>query len=391
MTTTEATHAARGWTTQARSSRAYLATALSAVALALTFAAPSAAFAVASESPEGTDQVAGGVYGIAHADGRTFIGGLFTRVGGKIRTNVAALDADGSVATGFTPEANGRVRALAASEDGSVIFLGGTFSEVGGAPRANLAAVDAVSGEAIAGWQANTAGLSPDVASLAVDGDRLYVAGRFTGIDGTTRKRLVALNTVTGDVVPSFKPAPNKGVTEVVVAPDGTVYAGGAFTMLGGQPRLAAGAVEPATGAATAFSPTGNGGNAVTVALSPDGDRFFYGTENNTLFAYDPATSNDPVWSLKTSGNTQAIAVSDDEMWIGGHFSQIVTGKIPRSFLASIDPADGSVSGWDPGTVGGKMGVWALALEGSHLHAGGLFTGFDAGPQRGYARFSQVQ
>ncbi len=348
------------------------------------------ASATVSLTPDVTGKVVGGVYGMAQAGDRTFIGGLFTGVGGTPRSNVAAIKADGKVDTAFNPGANGKVKAVAASEDGTVIFLGGMFTEAGGAPRANLAAVDAVTGAALASWTADTAGTTPDVASLAVDGDRLYVGGRFTGIDGTARKRLVVIDIPTGNLVPSFRPAPNKGVTEVVVSPDGTVYAGGAFTMLGGQPRNSAGSVNPATGTATAFSPTGNGGNVVTVGLSPDGGRFFYGTENNTLFAYTPATSNAPIWSIKTSGNTQAIADSGDEMWIGGHFSQIVTGHIARPFIASIDPVDGSVNAWNPECYGGKMGVWALLLEGTHLHVGGVFSGFDGVSQRGYARFTEV-
>ncbi len=360
-------------------------------ALALVLLAPGTAAATVSVTPDATDKVAGGVYGMAHSGGRTFIGGEFTGVGGTARNNVAAIKADGRLDELFDPGANGRVLAVAASEDGSVIFLGGRFTQAGGAPRAQLAAVDAVTGEALASWRADTTGTYPDVASLAVKGNRLYVGGRFTGIDGTTRKRLVALDTATGDVVPTFRPAPNGNVREVVVSPDGsTVYAGGAFSILGGQARAAAGSVDAATGSATAFAPSGDGGNAVTIGLSPDGRRFFYGTENNTLFAYDPAVSNDPVWFIKTSGNTQALAVSDDEMWIGGHFSQIVTGKIPRPFIASLDPVDGSVNDWNPNCVGGKSGVWALVLEGTHLHAGGLFTGFGTVKQRGYARFSEV-
>jgi hypothetical protein len=219
----------------------------------------------------------------------------------------------------------------------------------------------------------------------------LYVGGRFGRIDGTGYKRLVALDTATGDLVRDFDPAPDKGVNEVVVSPDGaTVYAGGAFTVLGGQSRPAAGSVDAGTGSATDFAPTGSGGNAVTVGLSPDGQRFFVGTQNNTLFAYDPAVSNNPVWLIKTSGDTQAIAVADDEMWIGGHFSQIVTGKIPRPFIASLDPVNGSVNAWDPKCSGPKMGVWALMHDGTHLHAGGLFSSFDTVKQRGYARFSEV-
>lgn len=360
--------------------------------LAAALFVPSSASATVSVTPDPTAKLGAGgaVYGMAESGGRVFIGGTFTSVGRQPRLNAAAIGVDGSVDPAFAPNVNGKVMAVAVSADGETVYLGGTFTEAGGAARANLAAVDADTGRAVETWQADTVGTTPHVVSLAVHGDRLYVGGRFAGIDGTTRKRLVALDT-DGDVVTAFKPTPNKGVTEVVVSPDGsTVYAGGAFTMLGGQSRLAAGSVQAATGAATGFAPTGVGGNAVTIALSPDGSRFFYGTENNTLFAYDPANSNDPVWSLKTSGNTQAIAVSGDEMWIGGHFSQIVTGKIARPFIASLNPADGSVTDWNPQCFGGKMGVWALVLEGTRLHAGGLFSGFGTTKQRGYARFSEV-
>jgi WD40 repeat protein len=360
-------------------------------ALVVVTLAPGPAVASVSVTPDDTAAVAGEVYGMALTGGRAVVGGLFTGVGGQPRSNVAAITADGKVDKMFNPGANGKVMAVAASEDGSVIFLGGIFSEAGGAPRANLAAVDAVTGVALANWQADTGGVNPDVNSLAVKGNRLYVGGRFARIDGVGYKRLVAIDTTTGDLVRDFDPAPDNKVTEVVVSPDGsTVYAGGAFATLGGQPRYRAGSVDAGTGDATGFAPTGSGGNAVTIALSPDGQRLFVGTQNNTLFAYDPSVSNTPVWSIKTSGDTQAIAVSDDEMWIGGHFSQIVTGKIPRPFIASLDPVDGSVNDWNPQCSGPKMGVWALIHEGTHLHAGGLFASFNGVRQRGYARFTEV-
>jgi hypothetical protein len=360
-------------------------------AVAVVVLAPLTASATVSVTPEDTAAVAGEVYGMDVRDGRAVIGGIFTGVGGQARNNVAAVKADGNVDKVFNPGANGQVKAVAISADGSVVFLGGLFTEAGGAPRANLAAVDAVTGVALAEWRADTGGVNPDVNSLAVHGNRLYVGGRFARIDGSGYKRMVALDATTGDLLPGFRPEPDSKVTEVVVSPDGsTVYAGGGFSVLGGQPRLRAGAVDAVTGTATAFSPSGSGGNAVTVALSPDGQRFFVGTSNNTLFAYDPAVSNDPVWTIKTSGDTQAIAVSDDEMWIGGHFSQIVTGKIPRPFIASLDPVDGSVNDWNPQCSGPKMGVWALEHDGTHLHAGGVFASFDGVRQRGYARFTEV-
>jgi len=360
-------------------------------AVAVVLLVPTTAMAAVSTVPDNTDAVQGKVWGMTQSGDRTFLGGVFTAVGGVARSNAAAIRADGKVDRIFNPGVNGKVMALAASEDGSTIFLGGTFTQAGGKQRANLAAVDAVTGEALVDWTADTSGTYPDVWSLAVHGQRLYVGGKFTGIDGTSQKRLVALNIATGDVITTFKPAPNSTVREVVVSPDGaTVYAGGVFSMLGGQPRQAAGSVSAATGTATSFAPSGNGGSVITVGLSPDGERFFYGTENNTLYAYDPSASNHPVWLVKTSGNTQAIAVSDDEMWIGGHFSQILSASLPRKFIASLDPVDGSVNAWDPKCSGGTYGVWALVLEGTHLHVGGMFTYFDSVKQRGYARFSQV-
>jgi WD40 repeat protein len=349
------------------------------------------AYAGVSSTPDTTGQATGGVYAIADAGDRTIIGGLFTRYGGRARGNVAAVNADGTVDRTWNPGTNGIVKALAVSEDRSTVFLGGLFSTAGGQPRANLAAVDAATGQVLADWTADTGGTTPDVNSLAVKGDRLYVGGRFTRIDGTTRKRLVALDVASGDVVTGFKPAPNGQVREVVVSPDGTkVYAGGAFTTIGGQTRGAKAAeLVASTGAATSFNPSGDGGNAVTVEISPDGTRFFYSTENNTVFGFEPATSDNPVWSRKFSGNTQAMAAGPSgELYVGGHFSQDTTSKAKRAYFASIHYGTGALSDWDPNATGGKMGVWAFLVDGDKLHAGGLFRYFNGVQQRGYARFS---
>lgn len=360
-----------------------------AVVLGLVLAAQPAHAGVSS-TPDVTGQAAGGVYAIADAGDRTIIGGLFTRYGTRARSNVAAVNADGTVDVNWNPGTNGIVRAAAVSEDGSTVFLGGRFTVAAGAPRANLAAVDAVTGLVLDSWVADTGGSAPDVNSLAVKGDRLYVGGKFGSIDGTTRKRLVAIDVPSGDVITSFRPAPSGSVREVVVSPDGTkVYAGGAFATIGGQARAASAAeLLASTGAATTFNPSETGGNVVTVELTPDGSRFFYSTENNTVFAYD-LTSDNPVWTRKFSGNTQAMAAGPSgELYVGGHFSQDTTSKAKRAYFASIQYATGELSTWDPNALGGKMGVWAYLVDGDKLHAGGLFRSFNGVQQRGYARFS---
>ena len=105
------------------------------------------------------------------------------------RSNVGAILPTGKADPAFAPTTNGEVRAIAASEDGTRIFIGGTFTEVNGMPRQNLAAVDAVTGALITDWQADTTGTIPTVKSLAVDGNRLYVAGKYATIDGVGRSR----------------------------------------------------------------------------------------------------------------------------------------------------------------------------------------------------------
>lgn len=362
------------------------------VALGLILLLPSSAHAGVAAVPDDTAEAAGGgVYALAKAGERVIVGGTFARFGGRERTGVAAVLPDGTVDRVFNPGTDGYVKAVAVSEDGRTVFIGGVFSVAGGAARANLAAVDATTGEALAGWQADTVGTRPDVNSLAVHGDRLYVGGAYTGIDGTTRKRLVALDVATGDVITTFKPNPNGNVREVVVSPDGAkVYAGGAFGKIGGQLRsIAVAELLAGTGTATSFSPTGGSGNVVTVAVSPDGSRVFYSTENNSVLAYDPALSSTPAWSRKFGGNTQGmVASASGELYLGGHFEQEQGTKEKRPLFASIYWRTGQLTPWNPDASGGKKGGWAFLIDGDHLHTGGFARYFGGVRQAGYARFT---
>jgi hypothetical protein len=376
-------------------SRVVIAT---SVAAAVTVAAPNVAVASVSVTPDSTAKVAGDVHALAQspADGRVFLGGSFTKAGGKAHVNLAAVRPDGTVDAAFNAGTDGRVDALAVSQDGSTLFVGGTFSvvtdpESGTVSRANLAALNAATGEVLANWQADTTGVTPDVSALRVSGDTLYVGGRFGGIDGsTTRNKLAAVVASTGDLITSFRPRPNGKINEIRVSPDGSaVYVGGGFTSLGGQPRVAAGSVQSSNGDATSFAPQVDGGNAVTIELSADGSDFYATTENNTVFDF-PTNSNAPRWSVKMSGNTQAMAWSASDLYLGGHFSQVITTKEKRPYFASINPETGAVNAWNPNASGGKMGVWALHFDAGrgHVHAGGVFSAFAGIAQRGYARFS---
>jgi outer membrane protein assembly factor BamB len=374
-----------------------VAAALGALALSspLISAAPTQAASVSAEiftatlstAPDDTARVNGTVYAVAQVGSRTIIAGDFTMVGGQPRHHVAALRPDGRLDPYFKPDVDGVVRTVAGSPDGSTVYIGGLFSTAGGAARANLAAVDAATGLALPQWTADTVGTTPEVLALAVSGSTVYAAGRFGGIDGTTRKRLVALDSA-GDVVPSFKPTPSWTVKFVAASPDGSrVYAGGAFDVIGGQERLAGIAeLDAATGLATPFNPASSGSLVTAMGISPTADRLYYGVENNEVYSYDVATGA-MLWKVKNGGDTQAIAVSDTAVYLGGHFGQNLTQKVKRQWLQSVD-LDGRVTSWDPKLGGGSMGVWALATTPTALLVGGEFIYVDGLNKPRFARFS---
>jgi len=360
------------------------------VGLALTMALQGTAHASVSATPTKTAGLSGeAVFDLAVLDsGRVILGGRFTAVGAFPRSNLGALLPSGKADQAFAPTTNGDVRAVAASEDGTRVFVGGTFTEVNGVPRQNLAALDAVTGALIEDWQADTTGSIPMVKSLAVDGNRLYVGGKFATIDGAAKKKLAAIDVTTGDVVP-WNTWINGNVNEVRVSPDGaTVWVGGSFSKIRGIYKPYFGGVDAATGIPTSFTRDSFGGVVITIAISPDGGWVYATTENNLIQAYQPALSNDQVWATKMSGNIQAVAVSPTEIYIGGHFSQFTDYGIKRPSLASINFADGTPTSWDTKATGLLGGGWALVIKDDYLHAGGQFTHFDGVQQRLYARFA---
>jgi len=116
-------------------------------------------------------RVAGYVRAVApDGSGGWYLGGSFTLVRGQARNNLAQLDAAGNL-TGWSPDANGEVRALAVS--GGTVYAGGDFDSIGGQPRNKIAALDAVTGAATA-WDPNATGgyYQSRVLTLAVSGAR---------------------------------------------------------------------------------------------------------------------------------------------------------------------------------------------------------------------------
>jgi len=359
-----------------------------AAAVALVLPAPPAAHASPSPTPVKTAGLGGKkVFDLVVLDsGRVILGGDFTSVGAYPRSNLGAVTANGKADPAFAPSVNGAVHAVAVSEDGSRLFIGGTFTAVNGVPRHNLAALDPYTGALVGDWQADTTGRRPMVSTLAVSGDRLYVGGRFDGIDGSAKQKLAAVDVDTGDLV-AWNTWVNGGVNEVRVTPDGHhVWIGGEFTRIRGLDRPYFGAVNATTGKPTSFVGLGNGSRLITLALSPNGRWVYTANNANRVNAYK-TDSVAPRWSRHTDGNVQAIAGSGPAVYLGGHFTMFDDDDISRTFFAEVDAYTGALTRWDPLATGTNKGVWSLVVDGQHLYAGGGFTHFDGVKQRLFAKF----
>jgi uncharacterized delta-60 repeat protein len=126
------------------------------------------------------------------SDGKILIGGSFTTVGGVTRNRIARLNSDGSLDTGFNPNVNSNVEALAVQSDGKIL-IGGWFTAVGSpATTRNYVARLNADGSLDTGFNPNASSIIRTVREQS-DG-KIIIGGGFTTVGGTARNRLARLS-----------------------------------------------------------------------------------------------------------------------------------------------------------------------------------------------------
>lgn len=190
-----------------------------------------------------------------HGD-RLYVGGSFSRIGGRAITRLAAVDlgttADGDV-TGtvdqaFNPGPSGTIRGLAVSDGGGSLYAVGGFNAMSGAARPGAAELTAATG-ALTGFAPTEGGVV-----IAVDvspSGRLYY--------GTTSNRTYAYDPQVGNA-PLYR-VRTGGDVQAILALDDEVYIGGHFDTVPEQKlnRLALASFNPANGLVTDWNPGANG------------------------------------------------------------------------------------------------------------------------------------
>jgi trimeric autotransporter adhesin len=310
--------------------------------------------------------------------GGYYIGGDFSLVGAVARSNIAHILADGSVDSTFAPEANLPVSALALR--GTTRYAGGQFSGIGGQTRGFIAALDAAPGSTGAATPWDPAA-DDAVSALAVIGSTVYVGGRFGSIGGQPRSYIAALNADPASIGTATPWDPGAdGEVSAIATGDATVYAGGYFSSIGGQSRYYIAALDASpgsTGAATSWDPDANGRVG---AIATTGTTVYVGgafsniggqTRHNlaALDAGSPGAAS--AWAPEPDNSIEAIAVSGSTVYAGGSFSWI--GGVRRDRMAALDGSSGSTgtpAPWDPRP---DYTVNAIAVSGPTVYAGGAF------------------
>ena len=387
---------------------------LASVAIAVLLAS-GVALALPSETPDNTPMIDGRVRAIEQVGTNIWLGGRFTQVkkrNGTVLDNVTNLAVFDSQTEQYKPIAPD---------------LGGTGAEV---------------------WDMMVYGTGPNADVL--------IAGTFAG-PTTTQKNLVLVDGATGKVIRWYN---SPSLKTVLAAPGlGRVYGGGvslsAFDFATGKKlwTRAKTAVDPdlhtrdskaayrdleldADGrtiwaACICDAVNANPAKAL-VKLNVDGNhraswlteagpaafglsvvdhngQLYLGAGGSDFVAkFDKGAGGARSWVRNTSGSTQAVAVLDGQLVIGGHFYEVADEGGDRCGSgrpgdASLDPNDEcrtrpgiaaySFGGrldpdWDPAYSGSYSLVWELHTEGSRLHTGGEFKKVSGVVQNSYARLS---
>ncbi len=358
------------------------------------------------------------------------VGGDFTRIrlqNGSVITQPAAFAYDvntGALNTSFRPTItrNGgepTVLAVEPGADNNTVYLGGKFNAVNGHGHQRLTKLALGSGAVDTAFQSVNDGFIRDV--LYTQG-RLFVGGEFETINFKSRSRVAELDPATGTVTPfradiagSTRPAGDPfGPKYLGVTPDDTLVIAHRGSTVNGLNRTGVALVDLDTDTVLPWRTRFWGSNMVTIVdaeVSPDGkllvlagdggDFPFMGRDSAVAFSLTKKNraNQEPIWIARNFDSTYAVGITDDAVFLGGHFCWVESSVAPdpypgmgeysnnnscfgsfparrfaphvvfRDQIGAFDPATGHALDWDP-TSNGLEGVLSIEVIGRGLLIG---------------------
>ena len=200
------------------------------------------------------------------SDGKMYVAGDFSTIGGTSRPGVARLNSDGSLDPSFNAFIGGNpnITAVAVQPDGKVL-IGGNFSGIGGFNRSGFARVDSTGALDVAFDPSNTVAgrivLSPD--------GHIFTAAMYSG--SSVRRRNSDGNIDAGFAPPAFQNSQNSSdvfIDTLLPGADGTVIVGGQFDLVGNQRRYNLVRLAPNGKLDLLFMPKGANGRIRSIVSS---------------------------------------------------------------------------------------------------------------------------
>ncbi|MFG6492868.1 PKD domain-containing protein [Microbacterium sp. P03] len=396
-----------------------------------------------TSDPLPTAQINGVVWSQAIAGNTVYVGGEFTNarpagaaagVNTSPRQNLMAYSLSTGVMTSWNPGANGAIKTVVASADGSRIYVGGSFTTIAGQPRNRIAAFNAATGALLA-WNP---GANSSVTDVAAFGNTVWIAGNFSSIAGGARTRIAAVNATTGALLPfTAAVSGGYGIKAVVVNPTGSkIVIAGSFTSTNGStnPGRGMAALNAVSGTSETWlvnSLIRNGGeNAAINSLTSDGDSVYgvgydyYGTDEDGFEGTFRANWSDGsmVWMEDCHGDNYSVAVSAGVVYTASHdhycgnvggfpqtspkwtfhhslafakdYKGAVVGNDPLGYRSFGGQPSGTLLHWYPdwqvGTYTGKsQATWDITTTDDYVAYGGEFLAVNGVSQQGLVRFAK--
>ena len=340
---------------------------------------PAGAFAIvdtspiASDSPDNPIGPTGRVYDIATLGDLIYIAGNFTSVDGNGQPYLAAINRNtGQVDATWAPTLNNSVEAIEVAPDGSVVYIGGSFTNVNGVQRRRVAALDPVTG-APTSWNPDA---SAKVRAIAATDTTVFIGGNFANIGGQPSQFFGAIDAASGALAGGWSIDSDGKVLALEVTSDfTTLFVGGNYDQLGTTAVSHLAAIDVATASVLPFS-TDAPHKILDLTLSDDdlvllsagGGPLSNG--GNLVAAHSATSGGAALWTHQGDGDIQAVAVQGDVAYFGGHFNLI--DGVPSNRLAAFNRDTGAQLSWNPGADSG-LGVWSLLYSQDRLLTGGDF------------------
>lgn len=236
------------------------------------------------------------------------IGGDFRNVGGKRRFGIAAFNPHTMEIFPWAPYIKGNIYRWVMNDHD--LYLTGTLDSVGSikANNKDVFVLDRFSDVAMLKHQFVLSS-SATVASLVIDRDTLYIAGRFSTVDGQAKKSIALVNTSNYSAINWNLTGSFTGTIYSVFPVEDKLYVGGSFYSIGGASRNHLARLSLSNGSADSWNP--NLGSSISTMTATDELQFYNGSFSS-VFSSKRYGGN---MAISMSGSLDSFSSSDDAVY----------------------------------------------------------------------------